>query len=192
LFFITRRIIKFFIIIGIISGLSYSVYTSSMVQRIFYPILYPEYVFQYANLYKIDPYLVAAVIRGESRFSHTAESGSGARGLMQIMPDTAEWAAEQIGMDFHPEMLFDPEYNIRIGCWYLRRLQNNFEGNLTIVLASYNAGQGNVSNWLDNGVWDGKLTNLEHIPFSETRSYVRKVLRFYDRYRLLYENKYLP
>ncbi|MEL7563842.1 MAG: lytic transglycosylase domain-containing protein [Dehalobacterium sp.] len=192
MFFITRRIIKFFIIVGILAGLSYSVFTSSPVQRLFYPILYPEYVFQYANLYKIDPYLVAAVIRGESRFSHTAESGSGARGLMQIMPDTAEWAAEQLEINFHPEMLFDPEYNIRIGCWYLRRLQNDFGGNLTIVLASYNAGQGNVRNWLDNGVWDGKLAHLEQIPFSETRFYVQKVLRYYDCYRLLYEKKDLP
>lgn len=189
MFFIIRRITKFLIVTGIVAVLGYTLFLSSPVQRIFYPVPYPEYVFQYADLYKIDPYLVAAVIRGESRFSHTAESGSGARGLMQIMPDTAEWAAEQLSLDFHPEMLFDPEYNIRIGCWYLRRLQNNFAGNLTIVLASYNAGQGNVSRWLEDGVWDGKLKSLDQVPFSETRFYVRKVLKYYERYRSLYETK---
>lgn len=184
-----QRIIKFFITVGIIMGLGYAVFISAPVQRIFYPLLYPEFVFKYADLNKVDPYLVSAVIRGESRFSHLAESGSGARGLMQIMPDTAEWAAEQIGIDFHPEMLFEPEYNIRIGCWYLRRLQKNFDEDLTIVLASYNAGQGNVKNWLGEGVWDGTLENLEQIPFYETRSYVEKVLNYYDRYRLLYETR---
>lgn len=190
MFFITRRIIKLFKFLfftAFFAVLIYAIIFSSPVQKILYPIPHSEYVFRYAESYHIDPYLVAAVIRAESRFSHTAESGSGARGLMQIMPDTAEWAAEQLKMDFHPEMLFDPQYNIKIGCWYLRQLQNTFHGDLTVVLASYNAGQGNVQRWLEEGVWDGKLTGLDQIPFTETRLYVQKVLTYYNRYRLLYE-----
>jgi len=187
LFFLFRRFFKFLIITGIILGLGYSIFYSSPVQRIFYPLLYPEYIFSYAEKYQVDPYLVAAVIRAESRFFERAESGSGARGLMQIMPDTAKWAADQLGLDFHREMLYEPEYNIRIGCWYLRQLLDTFQGNLVLVLAAYNAGQGNVRRWLKEGLWDGSLTELYRIPFTETRFYVWKVLRYYQRYQVLYD-----
>jgi soluble lytic murein transglycosylase len=188
LFLIFRRIIKFLIISGIIFGLGYSIILNSPVQKIIYPVLYPEYIFPYAERYQVDPYLVAAVIRAESRFSHTAESGSGAKGLMQIMADTAKWAAEQLKLDYDQEMLFDPEYNIRIGCWYLGQLFHNFQGNLVVVLASYNAGEGNVRKWLGKNLWDGRLSSLDRIPFTETRLYVYKVLKYYERYRALYKN----
>jgi soluble lytic murein transglycosylase len=187
LFSIIRFISKFLIIAGIILGLGYYIIFSSPVQKFFYPILYPEYVFSYAERYQIDPYLVAAVIRAESRFSITAESGSGARGLMQIMPDTAKWAADKMGLEFDREMLFEPEYNIRIGCWYLRQLLDSFQGNLIVVLASYNAGQGNVRKWMKEGLWDGRFASLNQIPFSETRLYVHKVIKYYQRYQDLYE-----
>lgn len=181
-----RRLVRFFLILGILISLCYAVILSPPVQKLFYPIPHSEYVYQYSRNYQVDPLLVAAVIRAESRFSHTAESGSGARGLMQIMPETAEWAAQKLKIDFHSEMLFDPQYNIRIGCWYLRELQDTFPDNLAVVLAAYNAGQGNVSKWLEDGVWDGQLNHLEELPFPETRIYVQKVLKYYQRYQELY------
>jgi len=188
LFLIFRRIIKFLIISGIIFGLGYSIILNSPVQKIIYPVLYPEYIFPYAERYQVDPYLVAAVIRAESRFSHTAESGSGAKGLMQIMPDTAKWAAEQLKLDYDQEMLFDPEYNIRIGCWYLGQLFHNFQGNLVVVLASYNAGSGRVQQWLKQ-LPEGTTYLIEDIPYQETKQYVKKVLRSYRIYAKIYNDR---
>lgn len=188
----TRRLIKFLILLIMIGSFAFALFQSPPVQRLLYPILYPEHIFRYADLYKVDPYLVAAVIKGESRFSHTAESVSGARGLMQIMPDTAKWAAEKLDIEFHPELLYEPGYNIRMGCWYLRELIDNFSGNLVLVLAAYNAGQGNVKKWLETGVWDGSYEKLEQIPFPETRFYVGKVLRYYEQYQKIYKIQEMP
>jgi soluble lytic murein transglycosylase len=180
------RLFKFLIGFGILAVIACTVFYSKPIQRIFYPLLYQEYVFKYAENYQVDPFLVAAVIRKESRYSPTAVSPTGARGLMQIMPDTADWASRQLGIEFHQDLLFDPEYNIRMGCWYLRRLQDTFPDNLPVALASYNAGQGNVGRWLKEGVWNGELSHLNQIPFPETRIYVSKVLTYYRHYQRLY------
>lgn len=185
----TRRFFRTVFTFILFLAACYLIYWSSPVQKILYPIPNREYVFRYAADYQLDPYLVAAVIRVESRFFHQAESGSGARGLMQIMPETACWAARKLGIEFHPEMLFDPQYNIRIGCWYLRELLDYFNGNLGVTLAAYNAGQGNVTKWLDKGNWDGSLENLDKIPFEETRNYVKRVLESYYRYQKVYGAK---
>lgn len=187
--FIFRRFVKFFVSLGILAGLAFIVFYSGPVQRIFYPILYREYVFKYADQYQVDPLLVAAIIRKESRYAPTAVSPTGARGLMQIMPDTADWASKQLEIEFHQDMLFDPEYNIRMGCWYLRKLQDTFPDNLAVTLASYNAGQGNVSRWLEEGIWNGELSQLDRIPFAETRTYVSTVLTYYRHYQRLYRGE---
>lgn len=151
-----------------------------------YPLEYRVHLFRYAEANDLDPWLVAAVIRAESRFRHDAVSRQGARGLMQIMPETGEWIAEQLKLPYAPELLFDPEYNIRLGCWYLANLEDEFRGSTVLALAAYNGGRSNVNRWLQEDRWTGEQHTLEQIPFPETRLYVAKVLRDVERYRRIY------
>lgn len=186
MFRFARRMIRRFLIMVLLFASIYFIYHSSLVQRFFYPIPHSEYVLQYSTMNGLDPYLVAAVIRVESGFLIEAESGPGARGLMQLMPETAKWAAGKMQIEYSPEMLFEPEYNIRMGSWYLRELITKFDGNLVAALAAYNGGQGNVSAWMKEGIWDGEYNSLDQVPFSETRDYVRRVLNNYQRYTNIY------
>jgi soluble lytic murein transglycosylase len=139
-----------------------------------------------------DPYVVAAVIREESAFNQKAISIAGAVGLMQLMPETAEFVADKIGHpDFNPERLVDPEVNIRLGSWYLGHLARKFDGRLIPTIASYNAGPDAVSAWIKkrppkNDAWD---EFIESIPYSETRAYTKRVVRSYTEYlRLAHAN----
>lgn len=156
--------------------------------RIYYPYRFRDVIEKNAELHGIDPLLVAAVIRVESRFHPEAESEKGALGLMQIMPSTAEWIAEQVGVDgFTTGMLLDPETNIRFGCWYLASLSKEFNGRLPVVIASYNGGRGHVSRWLAEGTWSGEYADRAQIPFGETRHFLTRVWRTYRVYKYLYE-----
>ena len=135
-------------------------------ERIRYPLRYQEIVRGHARNYGIDPALLAAVIYQESKFDARARSGSGARGLMQLTPDTARGIAIRTGGSaFRTGDLDDPEINVRYGCWYLRNLYRKY-GNWKLVLAAYNAGQGNVDRWRTRG---------QEIQFAETRAYVQRV-----------------
>lgn len=157
------------------------------VLRLFYPLRYQEPVLRYAALHRLDPLLLMAVIKVESRFDPRARSHRGAIGLMQLMPETARWAAEQMRLpSFSVEHLEDPEVNVRIGAWYLALLRNQFGGDLVLALAAYNGGEGNVRRWLQERRWSGELETLDDIPFPETREYVRRVLVNYEWYRRLY------
>ncbi|HYG58865.1 MAG TPA: lytic transglycosylase domain-containing protein, partial [Symbiobacteriaceae bacterium] len=155
-------------------------------------LVYPLPLEHRATLYRraeehgLDPYLVAAVIRAESGWEPTAESSQGARGLMQLMPDTARWVADQMGVAYAPERLNDPDYNIRLGCWYLANLHQEFGGDTVLALAAYNGGRSNVQKWLRDRQWTGEHHTLEQIPFQETRLYVAKVLRDLERYHRIY------
>jgi len=151
-----------------------------------YPVDYFEIISAEAQSVDIDPYLVSAVIKAESNFREDAQSSAGAMGLMQLMPSTAEWLATKGGYEFEPERLYEPEYNIRLGCQYLRFLLDYWQWDVCKALASYNAGQTNVARWLNEGIWDGTGENLADIPFNETQKYVDKVLRIYQEYQELY------
>jgi len=156
-----------------------------------YPTPYKDLVTQYCAEHNVDPFLVTALMRVESRFRPHVVSEKGARGLMQVMPDTARWVAQELGMDrFDPEMLHDPRTNLRIGTWYLASLEREFGGDKVIVLAAYNAGRGNVRKWLDTARWTGRIEEIDRIPFPETRDYVRKVLRFYETYVRVYDGRW--
>jgi len=151
-----------------------------------FPLEYEELIYRYSELYDLDPYLVMGLIRAESSFISDAVSPVGARGLMQIMPNTAEWLAEdRMGINFHVDDLFNPAYNIRMGTYYLRLLLNMFEEQDT-ALAAYNAGMGNVGNWLQDERYSADGRTLHTIPFSETRYYVPRVNRYMEIYRELY------
>lgn len=160
------------------------------VTRLIYPIHHGEIIAEHARNYNLEPQLVAAVIRVESSFKSEAESAKGARGLMQIMPETGAWAAEQVGMhDYDGEKLFDPHVNITLGTWYLHHLYQTFDTNPYAALAAYNGGRGHVKRWLDEGIWDGSRENLNDIPFPETRNFVSRVEAAYRRYHQLYDKQ---
>jgi len=151
-----------------------------------FPLEYEELIYRYSELRELDPYLVMGLIRAESSFISDAVSPVGARGLMQIMPNTAEWlAADRMGINFHVDDLYNPAYNIRMGTYYLRLLLNMFEEQDT-ALAAYNAGMGNVGNWLQDEQYSADGRTLHTIPFSETRYYVPRVNRYMEIYRELY------
>jgi len=151
-----------------------------------YPMDHLEMIQRHALAQQIEPMLVAAVIRNESHFDPKAMSPQGARGLMQIMPETGQWIAHQMQLSYSDDMLWNPEYNITLGCWYLDNLNEEFHGDLVLVLASYNAGRSNVKRWLDQKQWTGEQATLRQVPFTETRTYVAKVLRDVKIYRLIY------
>lgn len=153
----------------------------------FYPLHHREPLVRYATEYNLDPYFVAAVIKVESRWRPAVVSPKGAVGLMQIMPETGVWAAEQIGIPpVDAAALTHPETNIRIGTWYLRYLLDAFDGNRAMALAAYNGGDHNVRRWLGEKRWTGLELDLDQIPFPETRQFVAKVLRDYRWYQRIY------
>jgi len=135
-------------------------------ERIRYPLRYSEFVRVHARENGLDPALLAAVIYQESKFDAGAESSSGAIGLMQLTPATAHGIAVRTGGSrFHTTDLLDPEINIRYGAWYLGNLFRKY-GDERLVLAAYNAGQGNVDRWRAEG---------RPVAFPETRAYVDRV-----------------
>lgn len=181
------KYLRISIIIGLAILLGLWFLNSQGFRRNLYPINHQETIVKHAATQKIDPLLVAAVIRTESKFHSNATSRSGALGLMQIMPETAQWIAEQRGdKDFRKELLFEPDLNIEYGTWYIANLGKEFDGDLVLVIAAYNAGRGNVNRWLTEKKWTGEHTTLEQIPFPETREYVKRVLNNYQAYRELY------
>lgn len=151
-----------------------------------YPLEYQPMIERYAQANQLDPMVVAALIRNESHFDPDALSKQGARGLMQIMPETGAWIAGQMQIPYSDEQLWDPNYNIKLGSWYLNNLSHEFDGDLVLALASYNAGRSNVRKWLDEDRWTGEHATLRQIPFAETRAYVAKVLRDVEVYRWIY------
>ena len=152
-----------------------------------YPIDHREIISRESKRQKIDPNLIAAVINVESHWQINAVSPKGASGLMQLMPQTAEWVVGQAGFGpFQQKDLFRPEVNIQLGSWYLADLLKEFDQNLAVAIAAYNGGRGNVEAWLGSKTWDGTLDNVDQIPFSETRRYVIKVLSQYHIYSRIY------
>ncbi|CAM2963708.1 lytic transglycosylase domain-containing protein [Paenibacillus sediminis] len=156
---------------------------------LFYPIHYKEEIQKYAQKYNVDPFLVASIIRVESNYKTSKESKKGALGIMQVMPDTARWVVKKA--KFHEVSLEqikdEPDTNIQIGAWYLALLQEQFGNNKVAVIAAYNAGPGNVNNWLKKGIWDGTLESVQNIPIGETRHYVQRVIYYYNQYTDIYE-----
>jgi soluble lytic murein transglycosylase len=149
--------------------------------RLRYPLEYEHIVRGHAEQYDLDAALVAAVIYRESEFDADARSSSGAIGLMQLLPDTAEGIAQLTGGSrFVVDDLYDPEINVRYGSFYLRRLLRKYEDE-RLALAAYNAGQANVDEWIAEG--------REEIPFPETREFVENVLDARELYARAYADE---
>ena len=138
-----------------------------------------------AKNHKLDPTLLLALIRQESLFEQSGHSGAGARGLMQVMPATGQYVAERSGFDnFDPNLLWQPYISIKFGAWYIDQQLGIFDDNQFAALAAYNAGPGNVLEWVKTS---GDLDIfVESIPFWESRLYIRKVYVNLSAYRRLY------
>ncbi len=184
----TLRQVKYFILISVtILVLFWISDNKDYILKKFYPTKYSEYVYKYSKQYNVDPYLVFSIMRVESSFNPNAESKSGAKGLMQVTDGTGEWVAKKIQLkDYSSDLLYEPEFNIMIGCWYLNNLQSQFNGNMMLALTAYNGGSGNVEKWLKNKEYSQTGESLDKIPFSETQKYVDKVQKDYSVYRSLY------
>ena len=152
-----------------------------------YPMDYEATVRQYATEYTLEPAYVAGVILAESDFDAQAVSSANAQGLMQLLPATAEWIAGKLDETYVEGCLFDPETNIRYGCWYLGFLMRRYGGDKRCASSAYHQGQGTVDKWLQNPEYatDGQLTV---IPSNATNTYVQRVLKYYEKYQKLYAN----
>lgn len=139
-----------------------------------YLMPYRDITQHYASQLKIDDAWVYGLIRQESRFITVAHSGVGATGLMQLMPKTARWVAQKIGIA-HDMEVNDIETNIQLGTWYLKYVLDSLSGNLVLATAAYNAGPSRARAWQDSLPMEGAIY-AETIPFSETRDYVQKVM----------------
>lgn len=156
---------------------------SKSIQKIIYPKKYSIYVEKYANDYNLDENLVYSVIKAESKFRKNAVSHKGAKGLMQISDITRDWAIEEL--DLGNIDIFEPKYNVMIGCWYLNKLFKEF-GSLDLVITAYNGGSGNVKKWLGDNEYSRDGERLHNIPFAETSNYLVKVSKNYKMYNKIY------
>jgi soluble lytic murein transglycosylase len=165
--------------------------TSSEKERTLYLLAYPLGNPSLVNLYSqssnLDPALLSALILEESRFQVQAVSPAGARGLMQVMPQTGRQIARELKVrPFSEEQLFDPAVNIRLGSWYFARMLEEFGGKVHLALAAYNAGPQAVRKWLAENRSSAEDEFVENIPYLETRNYVIRVIGSAQVYRLLY------
>ncbi len=150
------------------------------------PLQYQDVIRQQADQKHLDPALVAAVIYTETKFDPQTSS-AGAEGLMQILPQTAEFLAHRSGATtFTTGDLATPSVNIAYGCYYLRYLLDEYGGSTMVALAAYNGGEANVSRWLAQAHAQGHRFTIRDIPFPETSAYVQKVLQKQRDYRRTY------
>lgn len=175
-----------FIILTILTviGLSYGIiaYQSSRTQ-----INYQDQIKKYSDKYNVDPLLTAAIVKVESDFDNDAQSHQNAKGLMQLLDETAKHSAEVIGEKYYPEKLNDIDYNLNLGVGYYDYLFKYYN-NKELALAAYNGGVGNVDKWIDEGLLDKNDPDISKIPFNETRQYVTKVLSNYNVYKTFYKD----
>ena len=177
---------KKIIVICIILVLIIILLKTTVLER-FYPKKYCEYVEKYSQEYQVDPLLIYSIMKAESNFNQDAKSSSQAIGLMQIMQKTAEEMANGFFKEeIKEEDLYNPELNIRIGVKYIRVLLNKYN-NYKLAIIAYNAGMGNVDKWIEEGIIDNQVENLENIPFKETKDYAKRIIQNYRIYQEIYK-----
>ena len=149
-----------------------------------YPLPFAEIVEKWSRQRNLNPLLVMALIRQESRFQPAIQSPVGAVGLMQVMPETASWIAEKTNLGGYTLVL--PEDNLKLGTWYLVYTHQSYNNNSMLAVASYNAGPGNVADWVKEIKLSDPDEFVEAIPFPETKNYVKAVFENYWNYLRLY------
>ena len=153
------------------------------------PLTNADVIRQQAAEKHLDPALIAGVIYAETKFD-ARPSPAGAQGLMQILPQTAEFLAHKSGATtFTVADLGTPQVNIAYGSYYLRDLLDHYDGKTVLALAAYNGGEANVDRWVQDARRDGKQMTIKAIPFPETRAYVQRVLHAQREYRHTYASQ---
>lgn len=154
-----------------------------------YPAPYRDQVAPKAQALDLDDGWVYGLMRQESRFITSARSGVGAKGLMQVMPNTAKWVARKIGLtDYHPSKMAEMDTNVTLGTHYLKMVFNSLDNHPVLACAAYNAGPGRARRWQASRPLEGAIY-VETIPFDETRDYVKKVMTNSVYYALLFDEK---
>lgn len=151
-----------------------------------YPVEYEEIIRACAADNGLDPAYPAAVIMAESSYRPEVVSSANAQGLMQLLPETGEWVAGKLGETYEEGCLFDPETNIRYGCWFLGWLMRRYDGDMTCASSAYHQGHGTVDKWLADPAYSADGATLAVIPSNATDTYVKRVLKYYERYTELY------
>lgn len=154
--------------------------------RIVFPFPHREAIVREARTRGLDPFFVAGLIRQESMFHASISSSAGAVGLMQLMPGTAQEVARSLGVRYDRARLSDPEYNVRLGTQYLASMLRRYDGRAEDALAAYNAGPGRINQWRQRPEYQDRDVFMEHIPFRETRHYVKVVQQYTRIYTALY------
>jgi soluble lytic murein transglycosylase len=150
-----------------------------------FPFPYQSLIFNWSQKRQLNPFLVTALIRQESRFEKDIKSPVGATGLMQVMPSTAAWIAPQIKLKNYA--LSNPMDNVNLGTWYFDHTHKTYSNNSALAVASYNAGPGNVAKWLQQYQGSDPDGFVEKIPFAETKGYVESVFSNYWNYLRIYD-----
>ena len=184
---ISAWIILGILLAAIVFGVLFDL-VATQIEKQTYPKKYSEFVEKYSSEYGVPETIIYAVIKAESNFDRTAVSSAEppALGLMQLQEETYEWVASYLLKETPSAFdIYDPDTNIRNGTRYLAYLYGKF-GSWDTVFAAYNAGPGNVSNWLEDTDYSDDGETLKYIPFKETRGYVERVNRFREVYERLY------
>ncbi|TET53072.1 MAG: lytic transglycosylase domain-containing protein [Actinobacteria bacterium] len=175
----TRHFIAFIVTLFLVTLLFYYSYQVFMTSA--YPLKYEKDIVRSSQKYKIDKYLLLAIIREESRFKKNSVSKKGAIGLMQLMPKTATWISSERSLPYKKEKLYNPDINIDYGTWYFNYLIRKYKSK-DIALAAYNSGTKIMDEWLAKH----PDKNLNNFVYSETRVFVGKVNKTYKVYKKLY------
>jgi soluble lytic murein transglycosylase len=178
------------VVIGAVVAMIASPWADKAVQELSLPLRHEDIIRQQARDKGLDPSLIAGVIYVESHFVDQT-SHAGAKGLMQLMPQTADYIARKSGgTRFVQGDLATPQVNIAYGSWYLRYLLTKYRGSEVLALAAYNAGEGKVDEWWRDAASRGeRFTVARHIPFPETRDYVARVMEAQREYRRQYPHE---
>ncbi len=175
-----RKILILVILIYVLTGIFR---VQDIIMERLYPTPYSEYVDKFSEQYNIDKYLIYSIMKTESKFKEDAVSKSSAKGLMQLMENTAVELAEEEGIAYTKDStIFDVETNIKLGTKYISKLLTYYDGNIMLAVTAYNAGIGNVNKWIEEKTILEGGTDVENIPFKETSMYVRKIFREYKIY----------
>lgn len=178
--FLPLKVFGISVLLLVLIGFAYRTYLKTA-----YPIKYEEYVNQSSNVYGVEPELVYAIIRTESKFDATAVSSAGAIGLMQIIPSTFEWMNSKKNILSEEKDLFSPEQNIDCGVHLISFLLSKYQ-NFDTAVCAYNAGIGTVDKWLADPKISQDGTSLNDIPYPETKTYLQRIKKSYRVYHDLY------
>ncbi len=169
-----------------------AIFTSIYIlKKYVYPLTHFDTVKQASKDNGLDPYLVLAIIKTESGFNQNATSNKQAKGLMQILDSTASDVNNEINIvDNVNDNIYDIDVNINLGCKYFSSLVKRYNGNYYLAICAYNAGMGNVDKWISAGIIDSNLSDYKNLnlPFNETSNYLKRVMKSYKLYKILYQN----